>query len=73
VIDVIGISYLTTAVYALTAFVGVWALLRLLDRSGSRPWTETMDIIRRNPIATAVYYGARFCGACLLVGMVMSG
>ncbi|WP_243546384.1 hypothetical protein [Pseudodesulfovibrio tunisiensis] len=71
-LELIGIQYLTTALYAMTALVLVLGLLRWLDKSAGRPWGDVIDIIREDPHAAALYYGVRFAGACLLVGLVMS-
>lgn len=70
--ELIGVQYVTTALYALTALVLVLGLLRWLDKSAGRPWGYVIDTIREEPRAAALYYGIRFAGACLLVGMVMS-
>lgn len=70
--ELIGVQYVTTALYAMTALVIVLGLLRWLDKSAGRPWCHVIDNIREDPRAAAFYYGVRFAGACLLVGMVMS-
>jgi hypothetical protein len=71
--ELITVQYLTTLLYALSALAMVLAVLRWLDKGAGRPWGEIINVIRKEPHAAALYYGLRFAGACLLVGMVMRG
>lgn len=57
--------------YAAIAALAVWFGLRRLDASLGVPFSESIKIIRRSPIAAALYYGARILAICLLVGLVV--
>ena len=58
--------------YALAALLGLFLGLRWLDKRNGRPWAQTMDIIRSDALAAAVYYAARWAGACLVVAAFLS-
>jgi high-affinity Fe2+/Pb2+ permease len=70
--ELIGTSFVVTLFYALAALLLLFLGLRWLDSRNERPWKEAIEKIRENEIASAIYYAARWIGACLLVGMVMS-
>lgn len=56
---------------AVIALFAVWLLLRFMDNSVNQPFSSTLDRIKNHEsIATALYYGLRFVGACLLVGLI---
>lgn len=57
--------------YVALAAACIWYGLRALDRSLGASFRETVAIIRQQPIATAIYYGARILAVCLLVGLVI--
>lgn len=65
-------------VLALLGCGAAWGLARLMDRANSRAWfpntrfAGVLDVIERDPLATAVYYGARWVGICLLIGWLFS-
>lgn len=71
-LELIGVSFATSLGYALTALFLLFFGHRLLDRIAGRPWDETIEIIRGNALATAIYFAARWVGSCLLIGLVMS-
>lgn len=70
--EVILTSWLMTVSYAALAVVGGWWLLRLLDRIGGVNFKETVGRITSEPLSAAIYFGLRFLGVCLLLGMVIS-
>jgi hypothetical protein len=57
--------------YAMLAAVAVWLGLLYLDKSINVKFSETAAIIRQDPRATAIYYGARVIAVCLLFGLVI--
>jgi len=78
-------DYLTLAAlmrfgYAVAAVIMVVAMSMWLDGRARKSlrtdddglgWRGAIASIRDNPIAAAIYYGARFVGICLLAGMVI--
>lgn len=63
-------------VLAIIGGAAAWSLARAMDWSnrhrthrGFMPWLRN---IYQDPIATAIYYGARWIGICLLVGWLFS-
>lgn len=71
-VEMTAYGAVTDLVYALLAMLLLWLGLRYLDKANGRPWIETMDIIRSDSLATSHYYGARWIGACLIIGMLLS-
>lgn len=71
-IELIGVSFLTSLVYAAAALLMLFFGLRWLDSRTGRPWKDTISIIRGDANASAIYFAARWIGACLLIGLVMS-
>lgn len=65
--DVIILSALVDVGYAIGALLALFLGLRYLDKRAGRPWGDTMGIIRGNDLATAIYYAARWIGACIVV------
>lgn len=71
-LELIGVSYLTSIFYSVSAILLLFLCLKWLDKSNGRPWKDSIKIIRKDSHATAIYYAARWLGACILVGLVMS-
>jgi ABC-type sulfate transport system permease component len=71
--EVILTSGVITLFYALVALFLVWAVLRIFDKSSVTPFSAVKEVILSDSISTAIYYGLRFSGACMLVGLVISG
>ncbi|MBU4244510.1 MAG: hypothetical protein KUA35_09080 [Pseudodesulfovibrio sp.] len=71
-VELIGYSFVVDLFYTAVALLLLFFGLRLLDARSGRPWTDTIRIIRKDPHATALYYAARWIGACLLVGLLLS-
>ena len=65
------VSTLQTLIMAVFAVLLVWLLLRLLDRISGYKFTLFLEEIRHEPMALSVYFGLRFVGACLLVGLAI--
>ncbi len=67
-------SALAKLVFAAAALLLVFFFLRWLDRRGKLKWLEELHpLMRSEPMAAAVYYGSRFLGASILVGLAISG
>lgn len=53
-----------------------WAWSRMMDRANDRQrhksWSLIVRTIQSEPRATALYYGLRWLGICLLVGWLFS-
>lgn len=64
---------LLKVVWSMLAVVALILLLRWIDkRNGISFGTDILAGIRADPMAAAVYFGARFVGAALLVGLVVA-
>ena len=58
---------------ALFAFEAALWLLRRLDRRASINFAEQVwQILSEDPLAVAIYFGARFVGVALMVGLVVA-
>ena len=57
--------------YALIAGLGLVYFTRWLDHRAQVPFNEVGELIRREPMAAAIYYGCRILGMSILVGMVI--
>lgn len=56
------------------AGLAVYLAVRLsawLDDRAKNPFSDTIAIILRSDLGTAIYYGARFLAICVLLGMVL--
>ena len=71
-IELISVSFLTSLVYSFAALFFLYLGLRWLDKKNVGDFQEAILKIREDSIASAIYYGARWLGACLLIGLVMS-
>jgi len=78
-------SFVLTVIRAATALGLLWLLLRVADRVVGFSFRDWMTRVSgqgedarargdgdENPMAVAVYLGARFVGACLLFGLLFS-
>lgn len=67
--------FLTAALLKLGfALLAIYAVVRVsawLDDRSNRAWSDTIEFILGNALGTAIYYGARFLGICILVGWVV--
>lgn len=71
--EFLGINTAVNLVYALGAlFVMFWGL-RWLDARSGRPWKETAEKIKEESLASAIYYGARWMGASIVVAAFIGG
>lgn len=69
--ELLTISTAHTLVLALVSLVLVRLALMLLDRATGRSFAQTLEVMHANPLALSIYYGCRFIGACLLVGLAI--
>ena len=65
------ISTAHTLGLALVALALVRLSLMLLDRATGRAFVQTLEVMHGSPLALSVYYGCRFIGACVLVGLAI--
>lgn len=70
--EILATSTALTLGYAVAAILLTWGLLRALDRAAGLNPKETIRSITDDPKAAALYFGLRFLGACLLVGLAIS-
>jgi len=67
---------------ALVALIALWALMRVADYAAIRgencpegsvafQWAETVARIESDAKSAAIYYGARWAGGCVLMGMLL--
>lgn len=64
-------SFLIDLFYAVVASLVVFYGLRYLDKRSGRKWSETIGIIREDPVGSAIYHGARILALCLFFGMLL--
>jgi len=58
----------------LYAAIGIYAAVmvtRWLDKRGGIVFADVLKNMRHSPMATAVYFGARILGVCILLGMLV--
>lgn len=48
------------------AVVASWGILRLLDRLAGHRFTESLSVMRGNPVALGLYLAIRFFGVCYI-------
>jgi hypothetical protein len=70
--EFIGLAALLNLGYAAAAIIMTVYLTRWLDRRARVRFPSILERITHEPLAAALYFGARFLGACLLVGLVLS-
>ena len=67
----------------ITSLIGLalaWVMARLMDRANSKViarqrnhgWNAALTTIKTEPLATGVYYGLRWLGICLMIGLLFS-
>lgn len=56
---------------ATLAMAALFATLRIFDWIAGRRFDDTLTAITMQPMASAVYYGARFLGVALLLGFLL--
>ncbi|MDO8606169.1 MAG: transglycosylase SLT domain-containing protein [Phaeospirillum sp.] len=57
--------------YGIVAVIGIIWLSSHLDQRAKRSFGDSMEEMAKDPIALALYYGLRFVGLALLLGMLM--
>ncbi len=58
-------------VLALSTVVGLILILAHLDHRARKPFSATIERIMSEPVAAAIYFGMRFIGSALLLGLLM--
>lgn len=71
-IDVIMTSSGLTLLFALVAILAAWGMLRWLDVIAGVNFKTTIREVCRNEHSAALYFGLRFLGVCILLGLVLS-
>lgn len=57
--------------FALAACVGAWAMLRALDKSLGVGFRSIHHELGKGNVAIALYYGLRFIGVAILIGLAL--
>lgn len=70
--EMLTASAVITVLYALFGIFAGWLVLRALDFIGGVDFKRTVRGISYEPLPAAIYFGARFIGVCLLIGMAVS-
>ena len=70
--EVLMTSALMTMFYAVMAVAVTWGMLRLLDVAGGLYSKKIIWRIGDDPRSACIYFGLRFLGACILVGLAIS-
>lgn len=69
--ELIAISQGIDLFWAVVAVLLVIAISIWLDRRARVKFVESLACVRRDARATALYYGLRWLGICLLVGLAI--
>ena len=76
IIQVMAIGAIALIILSFVGIACAWGLSRLMDRrnarSGAWSWAVVLGKIQTEPLPAAIYYGARWLGICLLIGMLFS-
>lgn len=70
--EILATSIIMRAIIALIALVVIWGLFRALDHASGHPFKEAVEKMYESPLALAIYYGLRFVGGCVLIGLLLS-
>lgn len=70
--EVMITSGLYRLVFAVVAILSLFLLLRLLDHLSGTTFRLTFKRITYDPRSAALYFGLRFLGACILLGLLLS-
>lgn len=68
--DFVIVATVLKALWGLSAAAGLIWLSAHLDQRVNRDFSDSMETMAKNPIALAIYYGGRFVGLCVLVGLL---
>jgi hypothetical protein len=77
-IYVMTVGSVALVVLSIVGVASAWGLARLMDRANGHAlvsrsrWSEVLRRIESDPSACAAYYGRRWVGICLLVGLLFS-
>lgn len=76
-IYVMTVGTIALVVLALVGCAAAWALSRLMDRANSHAhiagrFGVVIERIEQEPMSSAVYYGLRWLGICILIGWLFS-
>ena len=77
-IQVMAIGALALIVLSFVGIACAWGLSRLMDRANAKAlsakggWGSVVLMVQSEPLPAAIYYGARWLGICLLIGMLFS-
>mgnify|MGYP006422739897 CR=1 FL=1 len=75
--EVIGVNAAILIVLSALGVFGAWGFSRALDRANDK-WScgfqfgLALAAIKESPIASAIYYGARWLGICIMFGFLFS-
>ncbi len=69
--EILTLNALMTLAYIVFALFVAWYVLRVFDQLGRIHFKTTMRTIANDPHAAALYFGCRFIGVCLLIGLVV--
>jgi len=69
--EIAGLSYLIDLVYTITAAMLAVFGLRYLDRRSGRKWSDTIAIINRTSVGSAIYHGLRIAAVLAFFGMML--
>lgn len=70
--DIMATTLTTRITLALVAFVMLWCALKAFDYASGFQFESAIKRMQDVPTSMAVYYGFRFVGCCVLLGMLLS-
>ena len=60
------VSFGLNMLYFVVGLLVVWGMLRMFDKLAGGSFSDARAKMAENPMALAVYFGARFLGVCVL-------
>ncbi len=72
-VEFFGINFLVSIAWAAVALFGMQWGLRFVDKREGRPWTKSIETIRSDARASAIFYGLRYFGSAIVVAAFILG
>jgi len=65
-------SLISSLIWLFLGITATWGMSRWLDWLSGGKFKDVASQIRTQPLAAAVYYGARWFGICFVVGSILA-
>lgn len=68
-----AVGSIALIVLSIVGMGAAWGMSRILDKLAGRRFSQApLTQMLKDPVATSIYYGARWIGVCMLIGMLFS-